>query len=194
MNTLCIFVSCSRAAQSSPRCMKRDLDTRLLPCLDTRHNLSRSINGSNSLQSDHSKAWKQAFSSLLRAHLFLLSTLGLQTVALQWCLVTRNKQYINNRNYDGTSRNYKEVRTDMFAIASLNFLAYNCTAKQDWPGVIKMHPVLAGSKSENVTANLYLLKINKGRNELRGKAQGIAFEPFWKQPKAGSPVLRSLGA
>lgn len=41
-----------------------------------------------------------------------------------------------------------------------------------------MRPVLAGSKLENVTANLYLLKINKGRNELRGKAHGIAFEPF----------------
>ncbi|CAN7991174.1 unnamed protein product [Ixodes pacificus] len=38
-----------------------------------------------------------------------------------------------------------------------------------------MLPVLAG---KNVTANLYLLKINEGRNELRCKAQGIAFEPF----------------
>lgn len=27
--------------------------------------------------------------------------------------------------------NYEEVRTDTSAIASLNFLAYNCTAKQD---------------------------------------------------------------
>lgn len=59
MNTFCIFVSCSKAAQSSPDlsgCMKCDLDTRLLPCLDTRHNLIWSINSSNSIQSDHFKA------------------------------------------------------------------------------------------------------------------------------------------
>lgn len=55
-----------------------------------------------------------------------------------------------------------------------------------------MRPALTGSKSENVTANLYLLKINRARNESHGKAYGIAFEPFYKQPKAGSPVLRSL--